>query len=262
MPKAFSIGAEYGDIPRNLSSHSPPIQNEKIKISGLKKTFVLIYALALPCLCYYIGFYLTKEVDNLFNTQENFEIGSSVFEILITNEYSNYYPISDKIPTNQIVEPYRITYLNASIVSKAHSYRWLVDNWEIDNGSSISLIFPCSTTKRQFNISLERYSKGSIYVDTIYKLVTCKYVRREVRSLLAQDRVALFAAISVLQRVPTTTGQQLYGSRYFSKDHFNRLHLYFGGDILCDHLHEVIIIIIISTLCILHYIIYLLYDMI
>jgi len=68
--------------------------------------------------------------------------------------------------------------------------------------------------------------------------VMCKYVRREVRSLLDADREAWFSAVQVLQHVPTSAGQELYGSKYFSKDHFTRLHLYYGGALDCDHWHQ------------------------
>lgn len=71
------------------------------------------------------------------------------------------------------------------------------------------------------------------------EFVLCKYVRREIRGLLAQDRVAFFQAMSIMQRVPTAIGQTLYGSDYYSRDHFNRMHLYFGGSQDCDHWHEV-----------------------
>ena len=58
--------------------------------------------------------------------------------------------------------------------------------------------------------------------------VTVKYVRREVRSLTDFDREKFFNAVSVLQRVPSAVGQQVYGKKYYSKDFFNRLHLYYG----------------------------------
>lgn len=60
-------------------------------------------------------------------------------------------------------------------------------------------------------------------------MVQTKYVRREIRSLTDQDREMFFNAVSVLQRVPTYIGQLIYGSNYYSKDYFNRLHLYYGA---------------------------------
>lgn len=58
--------------------------------------------------------------------------------------------------------------------------------------------------------------------------VEVKYVRREIRSLTDQDREMFFNAVSVLQRVPSSVGQDVYGSNYYSKDYITRLHLYYG----------------------------------
>lgn len=59
-------------------------------------------------------------------------------------------------------------------------------------------------------------------------VVTVKYVRREIRTLTDRDRETFFNAISVMQRVPGAVGRQVYGSKYYSKDYFNRMHLYYG----------------------------------
>lgn len=58
--------------------------------------------------------------------------------------------------------------------------------------------------------------------------VQVKYVRREIRSLTDQDREMFFNAVAVLQRVPSSVGQAVYGSNYYSKDYLTRLHLYYG----------------------------------
>lgn len=58
--------------------------------------------------------------------------------------------------------------------------------------------------------------------------VEVKYARREIRSLSDQDREMFFNAVAVLQRVPSSVGQALYGSNYYSKDYMTRLHLYYG----------------------------------
>ena len=56
--------------------------------------------------------------------------------------------------------------------------------------------------------------------------------------MLDQDRDAFFQAVSIMQRVPTQTGKRLYGTKYRSKDFFNRIHLYYGGSKSCDHWHQ------------------------
>ena len=59
-------------------------------------------------------------------------------------------------------------------------------------------------------------------------VVTVKYVRRELRALTDRDRETFFNAVSVLQRVPSAVGRAVYGEKYYSKDYFNRMHLYYG----------------------------------
>eukprot|EP00903_Cladosiphon_okamuranus_P007186 g6978.t1 len=68
-------------------------------------------------------------------------------------------------------------------------------------------------------------------------VVTVKYVRRELRALTDRDRETFFNAVSVLQRVPSAVGRAVYGEKYYSKDYFNRMHLYYGGARDCDHWH-------------------------
>ena len=53
-----------------------------------------------------------------------------------------------------------------------------------------------------------------------------------------RDRESFFSAAMIMQRVPTAVGQRLYGSKYHSKDYFNRIHLYYGGTRDCDHWHK------------------------
>lgn len=58
--------------------------------------------------------------------------------------------------------------------------------------------------------------------------VEVKYVRREIRSLSDRDREMFFNTVAVLQRVPSSVGQAVYGINYYSKDYMTRLHLYYG----------------------------------
>lgn len=55
-----------------------------------------------------------------------------------------------------------------------------------------------------------------------------KYVRRELRELTDRDRETFLNAISVMQRVPSSVGRMIYGSKYYSKDYINRIHMYYG----------------------------------
>lgn len=70
---------------------------------------------------------------------------------------------------------------------------------------------------------------GNVTVEPREFEVTVRYVRREIRDLTDRDREIFFNAISVLQRVPSAVGREIYGDNYYSRDYFNRLHFY-GGE--------------------------------
>ncbi|CAM9308836.1 unnamed protein product, partial [Hapterophycus canaliculatus] len=69
-------------------------------------------------------------------------------------------------------------------------------------------------------------------------VVVVKYVRREIRTLTDRDREVFFNAVSIMQRVPSAVGQAVYGSKFYSKDYFNRIHVSFAADPECDHWHD------------------------
>ena len=77
--------------------------------------------------------------------------------------------------------------------------------------------------------SLTGGSQGAGESATTEFTVTVKYVRREIRSLTDRDREVFFNAMAVMQRVPSAVGRAIYGRKYYSKDYFNRMHLYYGA---------------------------------
>jgi len=213
-----------------------------------------------------------------FEAASSSVVETSAFSLEASNSYSrktNGY--STEYPWQVIAEPYRTTTLNVvesdTTASAGATYRWTVDGHLHGFGSSVDVSFseigyhvvaverlmPIATTS-----SSSTSSSSSSFVATpsssslsssefaVHRLalslaagsakvvakVMCKYVRREVRSLLDADREAWFSAVQVLQHVPTSAGQELYGSKYYSKDHFTRLHLYYGGALDCDHWHQ------------------------
>jgi hypothetical protein len=53
--------------------------------------------------------------------------------------------------------------------------------------------------------------------------------------------LSLFFFLSFLQivfRVPTTQGQALYGSKYYSAGYYGSKHNVLSGNTNCDHLHD------------------------
>lgn len=204
-----------------------------------RKCIILFYVIAFPILAFFIGKVVGLKANVLFSISSSGSSESGEFGILISNEYGTSTLTSAAYGlTETIVEPHRITYLTVDSASSSYDYEWFVDSWSVGSGSNVSVLIPGSAGKTH-NITIVIYKKSSTKVhDTLTEIVLAKYVRREIRGLLAQDRVAFFQAMSIMQRVPTVIGQALYGSNYYSRDHFNRMHLYFGGSQDCDHWHD------------------------
>ena len=73
---------------------------------------------------------------------------------------------------------------------------------------------------------------------TISGRVHARYVRREVRDLLDDDRQRFFAALRTTYRVPTAEGRRRFGDdKYKDATFFVREHLESAGG-KCDHFHD------------------------
>ena len=157
------------------------------------------------------------------------------------NEYTKNTTYSGVYNWKNIVEPYKNTTFEVTnpVSSSEYSYIWYLDGWHIAEGSQINFTFAApSGSYQQVRVDLvEAKSQKVLYSSSID--VMNKYVRREIRSLVEQDRIAFLQAMSIIFRVPTQTGKALYGSNYRSRDFFTRMHLYFGGTADCDHWHQV-----------------------
>lgn len=157
------------------------------------------------------------------------------------NEYTKNISYSGAYNWKNIVEPYKNTTFEVTnpVSSSSYSYIWYLDGWHIADGSQINFTFAAPTgSYQQIRVDLvEASSKKVLYTSSID--VMNKYVRREIRSLVEQDRIAFLQAVSIIFRVPTQAGKAIYGPNYRSRDFFTRIHLYFGGTADCDHWHQV-----------------------
>jgi hypothetical protein len=233
----------YGSIDngkrRSTSTgRSPSVSSERIHL-------ILVYSLAvmvaLLALSFCAGYWLVPSVSSKLSTSTQESTSEFSFTnptVLIYNEYTKNQTVSYYLYEN-IVEPYRVTYFEvASADENLYEFQWYVDGWHLDDGAKVSITFNGVTNVEQ-EVILTIKEKATLATFQKSIKVMCKYVRRELRSLLEQDRVALLQAISIMQRVPVHTGKILYGANYRSKDFFNRIHLYFGGSKSCDHWHQV-----------------------
>jgi len=167
-------------------------------------------------------------------------------QILVHNEYTKRTgSLPVEYPWEYIVDPYKITTFelkNSHLLPESNDnldYRWILNGHLQCNGKKCEAVF---TDLGQYDMTVEAFwtgeGKNKPILSTSTITVTIKYVRREIRQLTDRDREAFFNAISIMQRVPTKIGQRLWGSKYFSKDYFVRIHLYYGGNGDCDHWHQ------------------------
>jgi hypothetical protein len=217
-------------IPSDINSNFN--SKKKLRIYSLSILFIAV-------VFYFVGAklapILATKIDERFSSSSD---DLTTPNIYYYNEYTKTRPLSGDYPWTNIVEPYRITTFIVSNSRPGHNYEWYIDDWHVDDGDSVDMVFSevkgtiqTVTVKMIMTVTKEVVSTASIDV-------ICKYVRREIRALNDQDREAFFQAVSIMQRVPTQTGKKLYGDNYRSKDFFNRLHLYFGGSKSCDHWHQ------------------------
>lgn len=154
------------------------------------------------------------------------------------NEYTIVKPLAGLYPWDNIVEPYRKTTFMVQNPISNYTYHWYIDGWHKEDGAVTDVTFGAPTgTTQTVTVQMRNAVTGDLYTSADVTVLG-KYVRRELRQLVDQDRVAFFQAISTMQRVPTQVGKKIYGPKYRSKDFFNRIHLYYGGSKSCDHWHQ------------------------
>lgn len=160
--------------------------------------------------------------------------------VVYYNEYTINKALSGSYPWTDIVEPFRTTTFLVTNPSDSDEfyYEFYVNDYHHTTGIVANISFTDEPGTWQSIVCKKLdASTGEVVSSTEIKAIT-KYVRREIRSLIDQDREAFFQAVSIMQRVPTQVGKAIYGDKYRSRDFFNRIHLYWGGARSCDHWHQ------------------------
>mmetsp|Transcript_29511 Transcript_29511/g.40051 ORF Transcript_29511/g.40051 Transcript_29511/m.40051 type:complete len:664 (-) Transcript_29511:227-2218(-) len=170
----------------------------------------------------------------------------AAFRTKLTNAYTKTYgPAGIQYPWAQnstVFEPYReITVELYGSLLNDNGLRFLVsiagEEYSISPESPVFIVtleevgrytLTATATEIITNRSVEVWSEEII----------CKYVRRELRDLLHDDREHLLSAMEITYRVPTSLGQQLYGPDYQSAGEFIKAHNYMAGQRSCDHMHD------------------------
>ncbi len=74
-------------------------------------------------------------------------------------------------------------------------------------------------------------------LSTLTKHLVCKYVRREIRSLMKNDLDDFLEAMHTLWGLDTHAGRKLYGKDYVSIQDLTAIHLERSSAMKCDHMH-------------------------
>jgi hypothetical protein len=234
----------------------PPVNS---KSNSARRILFTFYLLLFPLLMFFVGWIFSEHIESVLYLKNGNLFGSRTnwvddVDLAFSNEYGSatWAALSGvNYPWSIVLEPYKLSYFAVTsktanaLLAKNHyftsdvEYRWSIDGTFLDTGNNVSVAVPGPAgTERSVALQIVSRSSGSVLRE-ITQTVVVKYVRREIRALLAQDRVAFFQALNVLQRVPTSVGQKLYGRNYYSKDYFTRIHVYFGSTRDCDRIHEV-----------------------
>ena len=105
-----------------------------------------------------------------------------------------------------------------------------------DDGTSDSFSLSCSP-KEKFTMTVTRYS-NSIETTTQTADFMCMYVRREFRSLSADDLSASLDAMHTLWEYSSKKGKSKFGDAFESAAFFADVHNYNAGWRDSDHIHE------------------------
>jgi len=152
------------------------------------------------------------------------------------------------IEGNYLAEPYAPTELYVENHDPTKDYEWevwTVTNDDVYNPDEIyyghrfreTWTEPCEklvivheyTNTEQGDRWLSNTATGILYV---------RYVRREMRSLMQEDREQLLDAMALHWKVSDEEGKELYGENYRSMQTLLMYHLQQAGATDCDHYHD------------------------
>ena len=158
-------------------------------------------------------------------------------------------------PWEHIVEPHKATHVRVIAPDHHLEYRWTVEALCVDgddcegadkggvsadakglNGfqylnqtGSPELVAVFRAAGTQYVLNVEGVDTSGVnesVTDAVRGVpLICKYVRREVRDLIRDDREAFFEALEIAHRVPLGEGRAKYGEKYMDAIGLTRKHL-------------------------------------
>ncbi|CAM9430165.1 unnamed protein product [Discosporangium mesarthrocarpum] len=143
----------------------------------------------------------------------------------------------------QIVEPHRETTMTVRQGGlEGMTYRWTITpadpKGEVIKAEGDGAVIVFKSLERNTVLLEEVSNETGEVVLWIEEDVMCKYVRREIRALLEEERQELFDAMRLMWELDTASGRKMYGAEYISAVDLGRFHVAAGASYECDHLHD------------------------
>jgi len=165
------------------------------------------------------------------------ESGDSSLRFALWNKYilrdghsGKDYPWLDA----ELLEPHHESTFSVLSAQAHRKYMWKIDG-QTKHGNEVSHTF--ETTGR-FTIEVtEKTSKGGVLSHHSREVVV-KYVRREIRSLMDDDRSNFLESMQIMQNTSTEHGQRQYGAKFRDINYFSRMYLLATGEKECHHFDE------------------------
>mmetsp|Transcript_13073 Transcript_13073/g.19535 ORF Transcript_13073/g.19535 Transcript_13073/m.19535 type:complete len:631 (+) Transcript_13073:60-1952(+) len=162
-----------------------------------------------------------------------------------TNGYDTLQSI-DFYPWEYIVEPHKETLISVPEIfaNKGFSFKWLItsrNDFGNDvqiaslSGENISFMFKQPT--KTYDLTLSVYDDKGQLVESVEGHMMCKYVRREIRELLEEDRRAYFEALGYVARGTTDAvpGNTLLKADEKTLQYMMVKHIHYGA---CSPFHN------------------------
>ena len=186
-----------------------------------------------------------------------FAASSDQLDFRVENKYTrrNGRPTASQYPyveRYRLAEPHALsTFLATGVNHACCAARWRVSGGDVEGGSGAtaadgahvlrgSPVELTLTTVGSYTITLEEVDEtsGAVRARLANQTVLCRYVRREIRSLFADDRRAFMAAARRLWDLSPADGRARYGSNFKSIGEIVELHVTRANQRDHDHLHN------------------------
>jgi len=189
---------------------------------------------------------------SVMEDETSLEVSSSdtIIHVTASNAYGDQTQVNYPWLRNKIlVEPSRITTLGAStrnedaVGSESLSFAWKIqyhdDSLVTDEAEFRGLETIEYTFKKIGEYTLSVTATNQLSTIRTEHAIACRYVKREIRNLLVEDREAFLDAAFSIWKFDTDVGRKIYGKTFTGMDIFAREHAAQAtGDIACDHWHE------------------------